>query len=232
MNGLSGGPGIIAGEDGPRTGTAGSARQRDALPATRPGAAGEAGSAPPHPPPRSANLPRGAQSRPLRPPRAPPDERGSIAPSASRRTALPGGLVPPPGPRQAKFLSRPRRRLLTRRVPPPAPGGRGHERRASGESGPPTGAEPGPVNPGGKQKPVRASGRDRPRLRERERGGTGSGSRGRPAPRLREGAPAPRPGGRRGAPQRGWGLRRAGREAPPAPLARTRRPPLGQPREA
>lgn len=81
-------------------------------------------------------------------------------------------LLPPPGPRKAKFLSRPRQRLLTRRPAGPAACSRRLRSQAPGlgRVGD-RGQEPGPVNPGGKQKPGEDEQARPPRLRERVRGG-------------------------------------------------------------
>ncbi|XP_027976211.1 serine/arginine repetitive matrix protein 1-like [Eumetopias jubatus] len=151
------------------------------------------------------------------------------APSRPRRPGArltPARLRPPPGPQKAKFLSRPRPLLLTRRPAlggshKPAPGGRGHRRRASGESGAADGSRSRDLSPrAGNKSRVRTSGRDRPRLRKGERGGGGE-----QLSRPPESAPpvgSTGPEGRRGAQgPRSWarGSQRARLEASPAPLA-------------
>ncbi|XP_019312218.1 basic salivary proline-rich protein 3-like [Panthera pardus] len=135
----------------------------------------------------------------LRPPARAPEGEVSLPPAAAAAHAPPGSP----------------------RVPQPAPGGRGHRRRASGESGETDGSRSRDLSPrAGNKSRVRTSGRDRPRLREGERGGGGERLSRSPdsAPRGESTDPA----GRRGAEgPRSWarGIRRARLEASPAPFA-------------
>lgn len=158
------------------------------------------------------------------PARAPPDERGSIAPSASRPlgrsfSAAHGGCCS----RAARLCAGPVACSRRPRSRAPGLGPVGDGRREP---------EPGPVNPGGKQKP----GKDE---QARPASPTQVGAR-------RDGERLPRPPG--SAPPRGstgpsygrgtegpgsgaGSLRRAGLEASRAPLARTHRSRTGELRE-
>lgn len=158
----------------------------------------------------------------------------SEAPSRPRRPdarLTPAPLLPPPGPGRRSF-SPARGGYCSRAARPSRQSRRLLRPAAVTGAGPRTSRSPGPVTPGGKQKP----GKDqRARPASPPRGGARRG-RGAAlaAARLRASRREPRPrglAGRKGAPRRAGDLRRVRLEASPAPLSPTRRSRTGEPHE-